>query len=56
MNLAERSVYQRLSIARTLADMADEYCVSMSHINTELSFVKNQPRLVHYDISDCRPP
>ena len=38
LNLSARSAHRRLRVARTLADMAGEERVSMSHINTALSF------------------
>ena len=38
LNVSARSAHRRLRVARTLADMAGEDRVSMSHINTALSF------------------
>ena len=38
LNVSARSAHRRLRVARTLADMAGEERVSMSHINTALSF------------------
>jgi magnesium chelatase family protein len=38
LNVSARSAHRRLRVARTLADMAEEDQVSMSHINTALSF------------------
>lgn len=38
LNVSARSAHRRLRVARTLADLAGEERVSMSHINTALSF------------------
>jgi magnesium chelatase family protein len=38
LNVSARSAHRRLRVARTLADMEGEERVSMSHINTALSF------------------
>jgi len=38
LNVSARSAHRRLRVARTLADIAGEERVSMSHINTALSF------------------
>jgi magnesium chelatase family protein len=38
LNVSARGAHRRLRVARTLADMAGEERVSMSHINTALSF------------------
>jgi magnesium chelatase family protein len=38
LNVSARNAHRRLRVARTLADMAGEEWVSMSHINTALSF------------------
>jgi magnesium chelatase family protein len=38
LSLSARSAHRRLRVARTLADMEGEERVSMSHINTALSF------------------
>ena len=38
LSLSARSAHRRLRVARTLADMAGEERVSMSHINTALSY------------------
>ena len=38
LDVSARNAHRRLRVARTLADMAGKERVSMSHINTALSF------------------